>query len=258
MDDSSRLRRRIIGAAEHDSALDDAARLRRRLPIEDAVAELARRHGVDPAKIRPATDEEMAAQETAIHRERLVRQSEILLRRLPERYRNATIPHARFGAEAASWLADYRAARAAGDTPRSLVILGPTGTGKTWTACAIARELLVTDTVPVTVVSVGELLDALRALIGDKSGLGVDMAQFCLAPVLVLDDLGTEILSEWAAEQLYKLAHNRSHNGRPLVVTSNLTGPQLRERYEQRTLERMFGGAQLIEIAGGTRRPMPF
>jgi DNA replication protein DnaC len=248
--------------------MDDSARLRAeverrsarpipRAPIQQVVEQIAVRHGVDLDKLRDTerADALLAAKELEARQDRLARQADILLARLPSKYRAATFPRTPFGAKAAEWLADYRARRVTGAPARSLVILGGTGTGKTWTACAIARALLIEDTIPVTVVTVEEFLCSLRPA---SSGLDVDMLQFTLAPVLVLDDLGMERLTEWGETQLHRLAHERSHNDRPMIITSNLTGPKIRERYDQRTVERLFAGAELIEIAGETLRPMPF
>jgi DNA replication protein DnaC len=274
MDDSARLRAEVERRAE--------LRVPRRVPVQDVIRTMATneatRRGIDPAEFfnrinDPARGDQLLAEaEQRIHRERLARQADILLRRLPHQYRDADFPHTEFGREARAWLEEYRAwqrsrsgntpppsaRRAAGalpDAPRSLVILGETGTGKTWTACAIARALLVEDTIPVTLVTVAEMLAELRPAVG---GLDVDMAQFALAPVLILDDLGMERPTEWVAEQLYRLAHERSHNGRPTIITSNLTGAQIKERYDVRTVQRLFGGARLIQIAGESRREMPF
>lgn len=222
----------------------------------------------DPAR----GDQLLAEAEDRIRRERLARQADILLRRLPHQYRDADFPRTDFGREARAWLEEYRTwqrsrtrntppptsrrpSASPPDGPRSLAILGEAGTGKTWTACAIARALLVEDFTPVTLITVSEMLAELRPAVG---GLDVDMAQFALAPVLILDDLGMERPTDWVEEQLYRLAHDRSHNGRPTIVTSNLTGQQIRDRYDRRTVERLFGGAKLIQIAGESRRELPF
>jgi DNA replication protein DnaC len=245
--------------------MDDSKRLERavtrrtvsRAPIRATVERVAARHGVDPEILRDTerADELLAARDREARQARLARQAEILLARLPAAYRTADFPRTDFGRLAQTWLSDYRDARAAGRPARSLVILGGTGTGKTWTACAIARALLVDDTVPVTVTTVQSFLESLKPAM---HGLDVDMLQYTTAPVLVLDDLGSERLTEWSETQLHRLAHDRSHNNRPMIITSNLTGKQIRDRYDQRTVERLFGGAALIEIFGETRRPMPF
>lgn len=257
MDDSARLRAEVERRAD--------ARPAPRAPITQVIHTMAtreaQRRGLDVDQFLdkitdPDRGDELLRQaEYAARQERLDRQAEILLARLPALYRNAEFPKTDFGDAAREWLQHYRANRIMGTPPRSLVILGATGTGKTWTACAIARALLAEDTVPCTVTTVSKLMADLRPASG---GLDVDLLQFTTTPVLVLDDLGMERPTEWVAEMLYRIAHDRSHNGRPTIVTSNLTGAQIRARYDLRTVERLFGGAKLIEIAGETRRPLPF
>lgn len=249
MSDSERLRAAVERAAQRRQAP-------RRAPITQVINEIAARQGVDLARMNNPElgDRLLAEREQEARRERLARQADILLARLPKLYREAGFPRTDFGDKAQAWLAAYRAAVAAGKVPPSLVILGDVGTGKTWTACAIARALLIEDVVPVTVTTVEEMLANIKPSGG---GLDTDMVQFQQAPVLVLDDLGVERLTEWATEQLYRLSHDRSHNGRPTIVTSNLTGPEIRARYDQRTVERLFGGAMRIDIDGETRRPTP-
>lgn len=264
MEDSERLRAHLARRASTPP----------RAPIQDVVAQLAARdaarRGTDPEKLLARMndpelgDRLLAEAEAEATRERLARQADILLSRLPSQYRHADFPRNRFGWEARQWLAEYRQITAAVNLPRigptpppvppSLVILGDTGAGKTWTACAIAHALLTEDCIPVTVTTVSDMMESIKP---GGNGLDTDMMQYALAPVLVLDDLGAERQTEWTAEQLHRLAHTRSHNGRPVIVTSNLSGPEIRERYNQRTVERLFGGAKLIQIDGETRRPMP-
>lgn len=249
MDNSERLRSEVARRAERDAV--------RAQPIAnnvtDLVLRMAAKHGVSPANLRPATDAEMDAKEREIHRERIERQAEILVSRLPSQYQRAELPRTDFGAVAMAWLKRYRAGERGG-----LVILGPTGTGKTWVAAALARLLLVEDTIPVTFITVPDFLEALRPS-SRVPGVDPDMMQYALAPVLALDDLGAEgPLSAWGEEQLLRLAHERNHNGRPTIVTSNMTGPEIRERYNDRIVERLFAGSTLISLSGKSLRPMPF
>ena len=245
MNDSARLRRRVAGRADAaPAAIGKAA--------TDMVLDLARRHVKDPTKVRPATDAEMAEFDRQDRLEQRRRQADILLRRLPSMYRQFEIPRSVAGLVAKDWVDGYvRGER------NPLVILGPTGSGKTGMACAILREMLVNHTVPATFITVPDLLEALRPS-ARTPGMDVDMIQFMTTPILCLDDLGQENLTEWATEQLYRLAHHRSHNGLPVIVTSNLSGDQIKQRYTQRTVERLFGGGKLITTGGESRRPMPF
>lgn len=204
---------------------------------EERLAEIIRQRG-----IRPATDAEMEAKEQEIRQEQAARKAEILLGRLDARYRDA-MP--RWG-ETAQWLRHYVASENdPKERGRGYVILGNPGAGKTWEAAALARRLLVTHSVPVNFTEAPEFMAALRP---SADGGASDIGQFMAAPVLVLDDLGAERTSEWTAEQMFRLADYRNKHCLPTVLTSNLDGKQLRERYGDRVIDRLTDGAMLLRI----------
>lgn len=250
MTDSERLRARLAEVAARRRADQNPPAPLGPL-LTDNIAALARRHMTNPERFNFATDEDMDRKEAEIRQEMAERRAEIMLGHLPAKYRAATYPGTDEGQAAWRWARDYRAGKR-----DNLVILGNLGTGKTWTAAAIARDLLTGDKpVPVSFITVADMLATLRTA---RPGLDTDMAQFSLAPVLVLDDLGLEYQTDWTREQLYRLAHARSHSGRPTIVTSNLTGDEIKSTYEGRTVQRLFGGASLIQIPGESRRTLPF
>jgi DNA replication protein DnaC len=255
MDDSARLRAEVARRADNRAAAS-------RAPISQVVAEMARRQGVNPALLdmtvpanRARADQLLADKEAQLQQDRLARQAEILVSRLPAEYQNAHMPDEPWALDVLRWLHAYRTCRETGAVPQTLTLMGPLGTGKTWAAAALARILLIEDSVPVTFVTTQQMIDAVKPAHG---GLDVDMIQFELAPVLVLDDFGAERLTEFAVDQLYRLAHARSHNGRPCIITTNLDGPEIRKRYNERIIERLFGGSQLVRVTGASRRKLPF
>jgi len=255
MDDSARLRAEVEKRAAKRAATP-------RAPIAEVVAGLARKQGVDPRLLdmtnpanRERADRLLADKEAQLQRDRIERQAEILASRLPAIYRTAHIPDAPWADAVLQWLADFRAARAAGMVPPGLVLMGPKGTGKTWTAAALTRILLSEDAIPVTFCTVQEFIDSVKP---SHDGLDMDMVQFELAPLLTLDDFGAERLMDFGLDRLMKLAQSRAANGRPNIITTNLNGQAIRDRYDDRIVDRLFGGMRLVYITGESRRNVPF
>ena len=252
MTDSERLSTRLDGVVGRRPATGGAPAPLRQMVNTSAAMELLRKHVSDPSKRRFATDADLAAKDRADILEARREKTERLMARIPSRYREATLPYSEQGVLARQWLAEFHA-----DDRRSLVIMGPKGTGKTWMACALARLLMNPDQpIPVTYTTTAEMLDTLRGPV--RPGLDIDMTLFQGTPVLLLDDFGAENLTDWGREVLYRLAHGRDHNGLPTIVTTNLTGDEIRERYESRTVERLFNRARRIDLDGESRRELPF
>lgn len=165
----------------------------------------------------------------------LAAKADVLLSRLPIRYRNATPRHDM----SRRWLTRY----GQGDMI-NLAILGPSRVGKSWEAAAIARHLLLDHRVPVTFEEVPTMLDRLRPNVDGASDIG----QYQATPVLIMDDLGAEKRTEWTDEQLYRVTDFRAKRNLPTIVTSNLPPQGLNDRYGVRICDRLFEGAGKLEI----------
>ncbi len=129
-----------------------------------------------------------------------------------------------------------------------LVFKGGYGCGKTHLAAAIANYRLNLGH-PVLFVSVPDLLDHLRAAYAPGAATSYDerFEQVRNAPLLVLDDLGTQSNTDWAQEKLYQIFNHRYNTRLPTVVTTN----QELESIEIRIQSRMVDPAlvQVIHIA---------
>jgi len=68
------------------------------------------------------------------------------------------------------------------------------------------------------------------------------MLNWCWHDVLILDDLGAEYLTAWAAEQLFVLLNARYLSDRATILTSNDRLEALPARLQSRTREQ----AQII------------
>lgn len=103
-----------------------------------------------------------------------------------------------------------------------LLLRGGYGCGKTHLAIAIANHRIEQGEQPLFVV-VPDLLDHLRATYGPNSEITYDerFEQIRNAPLLILDDLGTQNATSWAQEKLFQLFNHRYNMQLPTVVTTN-------------------------------------
>ncbi len=116
-----------------------------------------------------------------------------------------------------------------------LVLGGPSGCGKTHLAAAIAnRQIELGNEVFFTVVP--DLLDHLRATYSPNADVTYDelFESVRNAPLLVLDDLGTQSASAWAQEKLFQLLNHRFNAALPTVITTNHRLSELDERLRAR------------------------
>jgi DNA replication protein DnaC len=139
------------------------------------------------------------------------------------------------------------------DTAPSLLLAGPTGTGKTHAAYAALR--LVAEACRAAswrAASTAALLGDLRPSANrDSEAL---MAQYLNCEVLFLDDLGAGKSSEWTEEILYRAIDHRYNNLRPCIFATNLAPHELAGRLGERTASRLAEMCQVLVIEGDDRR----
>ncbi|QOR55373.1 MAG: hypothetical protein SHS37scaffold145_24 [Phage 71_18] len=131
----------------------------------------------------------------------------------------------------------------------NLVLLGPVGTGKTSAALAACKADQLDHGAGVAFHPVAELLDLLR-----PGGPDDSMARLTAAPRLIVDDVGTERVTDWTAERMSVLINRRWMEELPTIATSNLQPKELCEAMGERAYSRLVGGALVIELSGKDRR----
>ncbi|MEX0788934.1 MAG: ATP-binding protein [Anaerolineales bacterium] len=115
-----------------------------------------------------------------------------------------------------------------------LLLQGDFGCGKTHLAAAIANAAVMQG-VPSLFLTVPDLLDALRfAFDAEEVTFEERFEQIRGAPLLVLDDFGTQHATEWAREKLFQILNHRYINRLPLVITTNLALEELEGRVRSR------------------------
>lgn len=115
-----------------------------------------------------------------------------------------------------------------------LLLQGGFGCGKTHLAAAIAN-FTVGIGVPTLFITVPDLLDALRFTYDNpESTFEQRFEEIRTAPLLIMDDFGTQNATAWAQEKLFQILNYRYINQLPLVVTTNLLLEQIEGRIRSR------------------------
>lgn len=135
-----------------------------------------------------------------------------------------------------------------------LLLQGGYGCGKTHLAAAIAN-FTVGMGVPTLFLTVPDLLDSLRfSYDSENTTFEQRFEEIRNAPLLVLDDFGTQNATDWAQEKLFQIINYRYINKLPLVVTTNLALDEIEARIRSRLADPELVSAVRI-AAPDYRRP---
>ena len=163
---------------------------------------------------------------------------------VPAEYREALyddLDAAQQGRDAvAGWLAS---------TSRTLLLTGPTGTGKTHAAYAVLRDAAERG-LWVYGASIGTFIRALQP--GAVPSPVPKMAE--QAEVFLFDDLGAERATEWVVEQVGEVFDHRYREQRRQIITTNSTRDGLEQRLGPRAVSRLAQDATVVRFDGPDRR----
>ena len=145
---------------------------------------------------------------------------------------------------------DFARRLACGEYPGNLFLFGPVGNGKTHLVSAAANMVLAAGR-SVIYRRVGTLVEELRDELyggGEKGGERLVFQSLLAAELVIVEDLGTERLTDFAEEQLTLLIDERIQRQKSWLVTTSLVGESFTGRYDPRLVDRIMGEAKRLHF----------
>lgn len=137
---------------------------------------------------------------------------------------------------------------------KNLFLTGAPGLGKTFLSACIARTVsengfsVVYDTAG----NVFAQFEARKFLRDSPDGLGArdETRRYLNCDLLILDDLGSELTTQFTQSALYELVNTRLVGDKHTVISSNLSMEEAARRYAPQIVSRLDGEYHVLHFFG--------
>ena len=135
---------------------------------------------------------------------------------------------------------------------KNLLFYGTVGTGKSFLSGCIANSLLEKgfSVVYFSAVSLFETLSRFSFGGNAKESLYNFCKELYNYDLVIVDDLGTEVLSSFVTSQLFSLLNEREMRRKSTIISTNLNLSELRDRYSDRVFSRVSKNFGLCKLTG--------
>ena len=139
-----------------------------------------------------------------------------------------------------------------GKIAHNMLFFGGTGLGKTHLSTSIARVVIEHGYDVFYNSAVGMLADFETQRFGNSAVLGDadNTSRYTTCDLLILDDLGTELVNQFTLSVLYTVINTRMNLTKATIISTNLTAAELRKTYSDRITSRLFGEFNPIPFVG--------
>lgn len=130
---------------------------------------------------------------------------------------------------------------------QNLLLIGGTGLGKTHLSTSIGKAVIEKG-YDVVYESIQKILDDFEA---EKFRNAENLTnKYMNCDLLIVDDLGTEMSTQFTLSAIFNLINTRLISGKSTVINTNLTDSELRKRYTDRISSRLFGSYSPLLFKG--------
>ena len=130
--------------------------------------------------------------------------------------------------------------------------MGATGLGKTHLSTSVAKTVIERGYDVLYVSAVGMIGDFEARRFGTGAGDGNvrDTQRYYTADILIIDDLGTEVVNQFTVSCLYDVINSRINNRKCTFINTNLSKKDIETKYTERITSRLFGEYNPILFSG--------
>ena len=143
-----------------------------------------------------------------------------------------------------------RYARDFGTNPGNLLFSGDTGLGKTFLSACIAKEVATQGYSVAYENAVHLLTNMERAKFENDEDARGKVQRYTDCDLLIIDDLGTEIMGQFTLTALYTLINDRILRGKATIISTNLTTDGIARRYNPQIASRLRGNFRRVAFVG--------
>jgi len=137
--------------------------------------------------------------------------------------------------------------RAFGTSNENMLFYGNSGTGKTFLSNCIAKELLDKGHF-VVYRTADSLIQNLKHIRFDGDEALEELIINC--DLLIIDDLGTEQITDFSKTELFNLLNKKLLKGKNMIVSTNCTLEEILQIYSERISSRLLGNFSLYKFFG--------
>ncbi|MBQ7906774.1 MAG: ATP-binding protein [Clostridia bacterium] len=140
----------------------------------------------------------------------------------------------------------------------NLLFVGGTGLGKTHLSTSVARELIERGYNVVYETAQNIFSDFDKDRFRDRFDEDAEILgdRYLEADLLIIDDLGVEMVSGFTKACLYNIINTRLNKNLPIIASTNLKGAEIQKLYDDRITSRLFGDFTIKKFVGSDIRKL--
>ena len=153
------------------------------------------------------------------------------------------------------YLSIYKYANEFSLSSESLLLVGGTGLGKTHLSSSVAR-CVIENGYNVVYESAESIFREIGREIfkTDYSGAEPEYYRFFDCDLLIIDDLGSEMVTPSTVSYLYNIINTIINRGIPTIISTNNSSEEIKRKYGERITSRLFGEFIILSLKGNDQR----